>query len=267
MKMKIFVGVMLALLLFVAGGNAAYAAWANSSVTINSISWQGLAFGGGQAPTITWGANSFYGSGLVYAEASAWNDSNNNPDNSNTTGVPVSASVTGANGAASASFALPWAPFSSSASAPGSYVGEASASGTGYSYSPFTVNGSGFVQFTISYTMSGAGAANPSNGEFVYWDSYILATVDYTGSNQNGYDNKWNSISGGVYPEGPYGTSGTVTDTLTITRYFDNSEQGRLYLYGDVNADAKSAVPLPPALLLFGPGLFGLAAMRKRLTK
>jgi hypothetical protein len=58
--------------------------------------------------------------------------------------------------------------------------------------------------------------------------------------------------------------SGSASTTGTLSLYYWDSNNGDNL--GNIVADV-SAVPIPGALLLFGPGLAGLAILRKRLKK
>jgi hypothetical protein len=76
-----------------------------------------------------------------------------------------------------------------------------------------------------------------------------------TGTSASGgnifFDASYNSVTGRVYHLG--GTSGGVIET----------EGG----FGLVTGFSTSAVPIPGAILLFAPGLAGLAAIRRRFKK
>ncbi len=288
MKMKMLMGVVLALSLILAGGSAAYAmAFANASVTINSIGWQGFALGGGQAPTLSWGAG-----GSAYADSLAWNEGTFYTYYWYGPNTPMTATVGGTTSSAVASYASTFnpvsSPFSASASAvPGPSYGGYALAGylywnpdpnnsttfnySNYSSSPFTISGSGVVQFTINYTMSANGAVS-NQTEYSAWDAYLQSEMNYSGNNGNGQDLKYDEITGEVGNQGTSGAPGTVTGTFTLTEYFNGGEQGQLNLSSSVYAyvysnSPTSPVPLPPTLLLFAPGLFGLAAIRKRLHK
>ncbi len=61
-------------------------------------------------------------------------------------------------------------------------------------------------------------------------------------------------------------TTGSYEFTQTLQATFSNAAGATIYI--DAPDTTKvSSVPLPGALLLFGPALFGLAAIRKRFTK
>lgn len=101
---------------------------------------------------------------------------------------------------------------------------------------------------TLTIHLSTPFTYNPSQGN-------LLMDVYATGTSASGgnifFDASYNSVTGRVYHLG--GTSGGVIET----------EGG----FGLVTGFSTSAVPIPGAILLFAPGLAGLAAIRRRFKK
>ncbi len=101
--------------------------------------------------------------------------------------------------------------------------------------------------------------------------SLTLYWAENGASDGNQLDILWdNAVVGNLYGTSPsgwapysYTVTGTGSDTLTIEGY---NQDGWQY-FTDVSLTAPSAVPLPGALLLFGPGLAGLAVVRRRFKK
>jgi hypothetical protein len=89
---------------------------------------------------------------------------------------------------------------------------------------------------------------------------YVDGTLGGTGS--AGYaNNSADFMIGGIFNSGGSPVNyfqGLVSDV----QVYDNALSG-----SDVKALYGSAVPVPPAILLFGPGLVGLAAVRRRFKK
>jgi len=119
----------------------------------------------------------------------------------------------------------------------------------------FAGDGSDFVMSQTVSTVAG------QNYEVQFW----MASL---GGTPNDFSATWDgttllslaNMSAQPYTLYSYLVTGTGSDTLTFASRNDPSYQ----LLDNVSVDSA---PLPPGLLLFATGIFGLAAMRKRFKK
>ncbi len=97
--------------------------------------------------------------------------------------------------------------------------------------------------YTVSfYVMNGLPASTPNNEFQALWDG--VKQIDLLGAAMS---SAWTQYA--------FMVTGTGSDTLAFSFLQDAAT---------INITKVSAVPLPAALLLFGPGLAGIAVLRKR---
>jgi hypothetical protein len=127
---------------------------------------------------------------------------------------------------------------------------------TGWGWWP-VAPGQGFGAQIIG-TLNTAAAGN-------YW--FGLASDDGSSLYVNGSLALWNPNDHG--PEGPSGNIylNAGANLFTLNFYENGRGSSGVDLYVPAGVTLGSPVPLPGALLLFGPGLVGLAAVRRRFKK
>ncbi len=139
----------------------------------------------------------------------------------------------------------------------------------------FTIDNS-YVTFNGPVVNNGTWITDPSTvifkGIFTGQNGTITGspgdTYEFLGSGANTINLGGNAITITTLVLGPGVTLNITDGSLTVTTLFDptGSNPGIPGLTA-TNYSMFSAVPIPSAILLFGPGLVGLAAIRRRFKK
>jgi choice-of-anchor C domain-containing protein len=111
--------------------------------------------------------------------------------------------------------------------------------------------------YAVSFALSGNPGGGPTTKSLLVSVGEINQTFSYVMDLNNSINNMQYRTESFVF------TASESTTTLTFTS-LDSSDNAWGPVIGDVTVNA---VPLPSALLLFAPGLAGLAMLRKRLKK
>lgn len=127
-------------------------------------------------------------------------------------------------------------------------------------YGGFTVSGlsggPGLVVFMVDYTLQTSISQSAGLYDAEADSGAYMSVYDDSGRWSDSGDWIWQWLG----EEDQY-----KTDTLSVAMLFEDGQSG--YFYADAYTDAYaegSPVPIPSAILLFGPGLFCVGVLRKR---
>jgi len=141
-------------------------------------------------------------------------------------------------------------------------AGSASASGTASSYAKVLIapNGTALWDFLFTATAQTGVGASPQTPSSTFSGSQTA----YVTPNTVYYVNTEAYISIGFYPGS---ASATADPMVVIDPTFAYAGEYNLTLSPDLTPGPPAAAPAPCTVLLLGPGLIGLGALRRRLKK